>query len=31
MGLESGVILDSQIDASQHIGEFILEKVCACS
>lgn len=31
MGLASGVILDSQIDASHHIGELILEKVQACS
>lgn len=27
MGLASGVILNSQIDASHHIGEFIPEKV----
>lgn len=27
MGLASGVIFDSQIDASHHIGEFITEKV----
>lgn len=31
MGLASGVILDSQINASHHIGELILEKVQACS
>uniref|UniRef100_A0A672TKH8 Coagulation factor V n=1 Tax=Strigops habroptila TaxID=2489341 RepID=A0A672TKH8_STRHB len=31
MGLASGVILDSQIDASHHIGELILEKLlCRC-
>lgn len=31
MGLASGVILDSQIDASDHVGELILEKVRVCS
>lgn len=31
MGLASGVILDSQIDASDHVGELILEKVQVCS